>query len=150
MDIPMMVSHPSGVNAGTTCDEFVYTLDVPATVMAASQVEPAGEIQGQSLLPLVEGRDGFTSREYLTCRYVNSVWYKDAKSWYFSSVDFQDDVRLFDLEADVACQHNIAAQGADRIALAKERILADANGHLPHYKRQGRTDALGRPQFAEA
>ena len=78
-----MVSHPSGINAGTTCDEFVYTLDVPATVIAASQVEPAGEIQGQSLLPLVEGKSGFTSREYLTCRYVNSVWYKDAKSWYF-------------------------------------------------------------------
>ena len=150
MDIPLIVRHPSGVNAGTTCDEFVYTLDVPATVMAASQVEPAGEIQGQSLLPLVEGKDGFASREYLTCRYVNSVWYKDAKSWYFSSVDFNDGIRLFDLEADIDCQHNIADQGADRIALAQERILADAGGHLPHYKRQGRTDALGRPQFAEA
>ena len=150
MDIPLMVSHPSGVNAGTTCDEFVYTLDVPATVMAASQVEPAGEIQGQSLLPIVEGESGFTSREYLTCRYVNSVWYKDARSWYFSSVDFKEGIRLFDLEADVACQHDIADKGADRIALAQERILADAGGHLPHYKRQGRTDALGRPQFAEA
>ena len=67
-----------------------------------------------------------------------------------SSVDFKDDMRLFDLEADVDCQHDIADQGADRIALAQERILADAGGHLPHYKRQGRTDALGRPQFAEA
>ena len=66
------------------------------------------------------------------------------------SVDFEQDVRLFDLEADIACQHDIADKGADRIALAKERILADAGGHLPHYKRQGRTDALGRPQFAEA
>ena len=150
MDIPMLVSHPSGINGGTTCDEFVYTLDVPATVMAASQVEPAGEIQGQSLLPLVEGKSGFESREYLTCRYVNSVWYKDARSWYFSSVDFNDDIRLFDLEVDIDCQHNIADQGAERIALAQERILADAGGHLPHYKRQGRTDALGRPQFAEA
>ena len=111
MDIPLLVRHPSGVNAGTTCDEFVYTLDVPATVMAASQVEPAGEIQGQSLLPLVEGKSGFTSREYLTCRYGNSVWYKDAKSWYFSSVDLNSGTRLFDLEADPTCQNNITGSG---------------------------------------
>jgi len=64
--------------------------------------------------------------------------------------NFNDGIRLFDLEADTDCQHNIADKGAERIALAQERILADAGGHLPHYKRQGRTDALGRPQFAEA
>ena len=95
-----------------------------ATVMAASQVEPAGEIQGQSLLPLVEGKSGFNSREYLTCRYVNSVWYKDAKSWYFSSVDLNSGMRLFDLEADPTCQNNISDKGADRIALAHETALS--------------------------
>ena len=103
----------------------------------------------QSLLPLVEGKSGFTSREYLTCRYGNSVWYKDAKNWYFSSVDLNSGTRLFDLEADPTCQNNITGQGADRIALAHERLLADAGGQLHHYKRKGRTDALGRPQFAE-
>ena len=80
---------------------------------------------------------------------VNSVWYKDNKSWYFSSVDLHSGTRLFDLEADPTCQNNITDQGADPDCLAHERILADAGGHLPQYKRQGRTDALGRPQFAE-
>lgn len=148
MDIPLLMRHPKGKGAGSIHDNFVYTLDVPATVIEASGVEPLGEIQGQSLLRLVEGTDGFQSREYLTCRYGNSAWYKDAQNWYFSSVDFQNP-RLFDLESDPTCQHDIADRAADRIALAQQRILADAGGELPLYTRSGTTDALGRPEFAE-
>ena len=147
MDIPMLLRHPEGKGAGSVCEEFVYTLDVPATVIAASGVEPLGEIQGQSLLPLAEKTDGFQPREYLTCRYGNFAWYKDRKNWFFSQVDFQNP-RLFDLEADAICQHNIAERAADRIALAQERILADAGGELPLYTRKGSTDALGRPEFS--
>ncbi len=147
MDIPLLVRHPSGVNAGTACDELVYTLDVPATVIAASRAQAAGEIEGQSLLPLVEGTPGFSPREHLTCRYGNFVWYKDAKSWYFSDVDFQEP-RLFDLEADPGCRENIAGRCPERTALARERILADAGGRLPRYEHRG-TDALGRPEYAE-
>jgi len=148
MDIPLLVRHPEGKGAGTLCDELVYTLDVPATLLAASGVRPLGEIEGQDLLPLAEGREGFASREYLTCRYGNTVWYKDRKSWFFGSVRFEQP-RLFDLEADPTCRHDIAAKGAERIALARERILQDAGGELPYYAYKGTTDALGRPEFRE-
>ena len=148
MDIPMLLRHPEGVGAGSTCDEFVYTLDVPATVIAGSGVDPLGEIEGQSLLPLAEGTNGFQVREYLTCRYGNSVWYKDQKNWFFSGVDFQNP-RLFDLEADPTCQHDISTRGGARLTLARERILTDAGGELRNYERQETTDALGRPEFAE-
>ena len=148
MDIPMLLRHPKGSGAGSTRNEFVYSLDVPATVIAAAGVEPIGKIEGQSLLSLAEGGGGFQDREYLTCRYGNSVWYKDSKNWFFSGVDFQNS-RLFDLEADPTCQHNIAASAGDRIVLAQERILVDAGGELQRYERQEKTDALGRPEFAE-
>ena len=118
------------------------------TVIGASGVEPSREIQGQNLLPLAAGTDGFQSREYLTCRYGNSVWYKDPKNWFFSNVNFNN-ARLFDLEADPTCQRNISDQAPDRIALARDRILADAGGGLTLYTRKGTTDALGRPEFAE-
>jgi len=147
MDIPMLLRHPEGTRSGSVCNTFVYTLDVPATVIDASGVEPLGEIQSQSLLPLAEGTSKSQAREYLTCRYGNSVWYKDRANWFFSGVDFQNP-RLFGLEADATCQRNIAAQGADRIALAQERILTDAGGGLESYTRKGTTDALGRPEFA--
>lgn len=148
MDIPLIVRHPEGKGAGTVCDELVYCLDVPATVVDASGVKPVGEIEGQSLLPLVEGVEGFEGREYLTCRYGNSVWYRDEKSWFFSRGDFQGP-RLFDLEVDPTCQENIAERGAERLALARERILVDAGGEIPLYVRKDSTDALGRPVFAE-
>ena len=146
MDIPLLLRHPTGQGAGQVSDELVYTLDVPATIMAASGVSPIDALTGQSLLPLVEGGASFESREYLTCRYGNSVWTKDRQSWFFSTVDFQGP-RLFDLETDPDCRHNIAPQAPESLALAQERILADAGGTLRHYTRQDSTDAIGRPVF---
>lgn len=149
MCIPMLVRHPDGTGAGATCEEFVYTVDVPATVIKAATAEPVGNLDGQSLLPLIEGGSGFESRSYLTCRYGNSVWYKDRQTWFFGSVDFQDP-HVFDLEADPPFGQNIAPQAADRIARAREHILADAGGSLRAYTPTKTTDALGRPEYAES
>ncbi|MEM7035085.1 MAG: sulfatase [Chloroflexota bacterium] len=146
MDIPMILRHPSGKWAGQVRDEFVYTLDVPATVMSASRATPIDPLEGQSLLSLLEDNGDFTLRDYVTCRYGNDVWYKDQETYFFSRLNFEHP-RVFDLTNDPDCQNNIAAHADDRIALAKERILADAGGELRHYARQDSTDAIGRPIF---
>ncbi len=147
MDIPLLVRHPAGLGAGQVLDELVYTLDVPATVLAASGRHADYPADGMSLLPLLEGTGGFARRQYLTCRYGNSVWYRDDRTWFFSTVEWRNP-RLFDLENDPSCQVNIADSSPERIALARQRILADAGGHLNYYQRQDSTDALGRPEFA--
>lgn len=141
-----MIRHPVGQSAGQVSDELVYTLDVPATVLAAADVQPIGEIEGQNLLQLMGDGDEFVSRDYLTCRYGNSVWYKDDQTWFFSTIDFQQP-RLFDLEKDPDCQHNIAAEASRRFEVAKTRIMTDAAGKLRRYMRQNSTDAIGRPIF---
>lgn len=154
MDIPLIMRTPSGEGAGSASDELVSALDIPATILDAATVRPLGEIQGQSLLPLAASdaasRKPWASREYLTCRYGNAVWYRDQRNWFYDTVRF-DNPRLFDMESDPACQENLTDGGtaavADRIALAKERLLADANGALPFYDRRDTTDALGRPVF---
>ena len=61
------------------------------------------------------------SRDYLTCRYGNSVWYKDHRTWFFSQVDFEAP-HVFDLEADPSCRENIASQASDRIEQAKNEV----------------------------
>jgi len=147
MDIPLLVRHPAGLGSGRVRDELVYTLDVPATVLAASGLEADYPADGMSLLPLVEGTGEFVRRHYLTCRYGNSVWYRDDRTWFFSTVEWHNP-RLFDLESDPGCQVNIADSNPERIALARRRILDDAGGHLDYYERQDSTDALGRPEFA--
>ncbi len=138
MHIPLMVRHPAGIGAGQTSDELVYTLDVPATVMAATGVVPQGGIEGRNLL---EDSDG--SREWLTCRYGDHVWYRDHRTWFFSSLEFEGP-RVFDLEADPDCTANIAAKAGDRIDLARTRILADAGGELVRHANPRWTDAIGR------
>ena len=148
MDIPLIVRHP----AGRQRRDRVRRAGLHAGRAGhRDRREPgAGGRRDRGAEPAAPrgGRAGLQSpREYLTCRYGNFVWYKDAKSWYFSSVDFQEP-RLFDLEADPECRENIAAKCPERIALARERILTDAGGRLPRYEHQG-TDALGRPEFTE-
>ena len=147
MDIPLLLRHPQGKGAGTVCDELVYTLDVPATLLAASGASPVDKIEGQSLLSLAEGGKEFSRRDYLTCRYGNSVWYRDNRNWFFSTVEF-DKPRLFDLEEDPTCQHNIADRAPERIAQARKCLLEGAGGELRRYEHQGKTDALGRPEFS--
>ena len=161
MDIPLLMRHPAGLGAGKVRDELVYTLDVPATILAATRQQSIDPVEGQNLLPLLEEGEGFAPREYLTCRYGNSVWYRDDRNWFFSSVDWQTspatassstglqpNTRLFDLETDPVCQVNIADRSPERVALARQRILADAGGHLNYYERHDSTDALGRPEFS--
>jgi arylsulfatase A-like enzyme len=138
MDIPLIVRHPEIRQAART-DLFVSTVDVPATVLAASGVSgfPA---DGHDLLGLLDGGE-FPARDYLTCRYGNSVWYRDEKTWFFDRIE-EGEPRVFDLEADPGCTQNIAARSGERIELARKRIMEDAKGELRHHEL--RTDAIGR------
>ena len=153
VSIPMLMRHPRGDGAGTVRDEFVTTTDVPATVMAASGAQALGPVDGHSLLPLAGGGD-FATREYVTCRYGNSLWYRDDRTWCFGDIAGDDEQlaltgpRVFDLESDPDCARNIADGAADRVALACERLRSDAGGPIPVYHREGATDAIGRPVFA--
>jgi arylsulfatase A-like enzyme len=131
MDIPLMVRHPQGHGAGKRFREFVYTLDVPATVCAASGTAPKEGVDGKNLLALLEG-GSFAPREYLTCRYSNCVWYTDERNWYFSDIH-GNNPRLFDLEADKPFAETIAKKAPERVKLAWKRILEDADGKLPEY-----------------
>lgn len=135
MNIPLIVRHPRRAGAGKRFSEFTYTLDVPATVCAAAGAAPKDGVDGRSLLPLLEGGT-FAAREYVTCRYSNCLWYRDASNWFFSNVHWQN-VRLFDLEASDPFQATIAAKAPERIALARRRILEDARGELPVYPLTG-------------
>src|SRR5262249_9561920 len=111
MDIPLLIRHPEGKGAGRRFREFVYTLDVPATVCAAAGAAPKGGVDGKSLLPLLEG-GRHDKREYLTCRYSNCVWYTDDKNWYFSDIHWNN-ARLFDLEASQPFAETIAKKAPE-------------------------------------
>jgi arylsulfatase A-like enzyme len=131
MNVPLLIRHPEGRGAGKCFREFVYSLDVPATVCAVAGAAPKEGVEGQNLLTLLEG-GSFKKRDYLTCRYSNCVWYTDEKNWYFSDVH-GDNARLFDLEADKPFDETIAKKAPARIKRAWQRILEDGGGKMPIY-----------------
>ncbi|MBI3210911.1 MAG: sulfatase [Candidatus Solibacter usitatus] len=131
MDVPLMVRHPHRKGAGKRFREFVYTLDIPATVCAAAGAAPREGVDGKNLLALMDG-GGFAPRDYQTCRYAGSVFCTDGKSWFFSNIHWEN-MRLFDLESSNPFAKNVASQAGERVALAKKRILEDAGGALPVY-----------------
>ena len=142
MHIPLIVRHPLGRGAGQRVRDLVYSLDVPATICAAAGTAPDDGLDGQSLLPLMEGGH-FESRDYLTCRYSNSVWYRDERNWYFSNVHWEN-ARLFDLESSQPFGETIAKRAPERLQLARSRILEDAGGELPKYPLKN-TDKVKAP-----
>ena len=148
MHVPLMVRVPDGTGAGTRRDELVYTVDIPATLLGIlnGTVDSKGEPSGQDLDPLMTAGGTWSNREYLTCRYGNTVWYFDNDVWFFSSTDFENP-RLFDYQNDPECTDNIAAKAPDLVRRAKAGILEDAGGRLITYVRKDMTDALGRPVF---
>ena len=142
MHIPLLVRHPKRNGAGKRYQELVYTLDVPATVCAVAGTEPENGVEGRNLLPLLEGGH-FESREYLTCRYSNCVWYRDEKNWFFSNVHWEN-ARLFDMESSDPFGETIARSAPDRVRQAQRRILQDAGGELPKYPLKN-TDRVKAP-----
>jgi arylsulfatase A-like enzyme len=143
MRVPLIARLP-GMDPGRTCDELVYDTDVTATIYDLAGVRPAQEIHGQSLLPLIEGKEGWQGRPYVTCRYGNSLCYVDGETWLLTNIDGKLQ-ELYDPRSDPDCMHDLAA-GSDPSIFRRawDRLLTDAGGSFPDYRVRERTDALGR------
>ena len=145
MHLPLLVRQPDEAGAGSTRDELVYNLDLTTTVYDLAGVESAQGIDGQSLAPLLDGDGaGWSTREYVTCRYGHSLCTIDDRYWLMGDIDGRLE-QAFDLDDDPGCMNNIA-DGLDprHWRRAWERLLHDAGGALPDYRDKRRTDAIGQ------
>ena len=143
MHLPLIVRHPAGEGAGSRVGGLRYNTDIPATVYEAAGVAPSQAIDGLSLLPAVRGDHNAGAREYLTSRYGNTVWYRDADSWTFCEADASRP-HVFDLRADPDLTRDLGASAGDLFRTAWSRILADAVNDLPDYAGRDLTDAIGQ------
>lgn len=143
MQVPLLVRLPGSTEAAV-CDELVYNLDITATVFDLAGLQSEMGIHGQSLAPLVRRTGRWASRDYVTCRYNNSLCYIDEHTWALG--DIAGAVReMFDLDADPGCRVNIMArEGGARWARAWQRLLDDAGGTFADYSHFWHSDAVGR------
>ena len=143
MQLPFVARLPNGSGAGRICDELVYNIDLTATAYDLAGVTSGDGLDGRSLLPLLRGTDGWSPREYVTCRYGHSVCYVDDQTWALGDVDGTVQ-ELFDLKVDPHCQVDVLEGEGDRWKLAWERLLRDAGGASPDYRQMTQTDAIGQ------
>lgn len=144
MQLPLLVKMPGEHSAGTLCHELVYNLDLIATIYDLARIESPHGISGQSLHPLCGGKGAWKRREYITCRYANSLCYLDDSIWALGEINgqFQE---VFDLKRDPECRSPLIRRDAQRHwEHAWKRLLDDAGGDFPDYQDSQKTDALGR------
>jgi len=142
--LPLLVRMPREEGAGTTRDEFVYNIDVTATVYDVVGLRSPRGIDGRSLLPLLTGRGVWQPRDYVTCIYAHSLCYVDDDSWVLTDIDATRQ-EAYDLRADPLCMNPLAgAAASERHQRAWSRLLDDARGTFPDYREHRRTDAVGQ------
>lgn len=66
---PLMIRWPNKIKPGITNDEMVQNLDYAQTFLEAAGITPLSDMQGESLMPLLEGKSGAWDREAVYYHY---------------------------------------------------------------------------------
>jgi arylsulfatase A-like enzyme len=77
--VPLIVSGPGMLNNGVRSDALVELVDLAPTLLEASDMKPYAGMQGQSLLPLLTGKNALdTHRDDVYCEYYNAMgWHRE-------------------------------------------------------------------------
>ena len=66
---PLLIRWPNEIKPGTTEEEMVQNLDFAQTFLEAAQITAPGDMQGESLMPLLKGRSDQWKREAVYYHY---------------------------------------------------------------------------------
>jgi arylsulfatase A-like enzyme len=125
-----LIRHPDGKGAGQTSDYFAATHDVAPTILGALDIRPRQEMDGESLIPLLEGSEP-VPRSHFTLGYNEYVWARDERYVMFS-VNDRSNPRLYDLESDPDMNDDISGDKPDIVKrMFNKYVLEDAGGSLP-------------------
>jgi arylsulfatase A-like enzyme len=132
-DIVFLIRHPDGTGAGETSDYYASTHDVAPTILSALGIAHPEGMEGQNLLPILDGNKPEEERPYFTTAYDNYVWARDDKYAMFSENTFKDP-KLYDLVNDPLMNNNVyGAQPKVARHMFDDYITKDAGGPLPNY-----------------
>lgn len=66
---PLLIRWPNKITAGTTNDEMVQNLDFAQTFLEAAQINAPEDMQGESLIPLLRGKEELWDRDAVYYHY---------------------------------------------------------------------------------
>jgi arylsulfatase A-like enzyme len=128
--VPLMIRSPDGRGAGRTTDYFTQTQDVATTLLHAGTVRRPDFMDGQSLLPLLDGGRGkrkLAKRTYVTGSYSSIVFARDRR-WSYMGDNQNVDPQLFDHRGDPREVNDLAASRPAQANRMYERMVVRDNG----------------------
>ena len=126
VDCVLMIRHPQGIGAGKRSSAQVQHHDIAATVIDLLDLRPPYELDGRSLVPIMEGRTS-TVRDYVTCAYAMNVWCRD-DDYVLICRNSGEEPQLFDLKGDPLQMESVAWARPRVVKRMYDLMLADAKG----------------------
>jgi arylsulfatase A-like enzyme len=123
--VPFLIQWPGKLPAGATYDRPVSTLDVVATAMAAANAAPPAEpnFDGVNLIPFLDGTNKGEPHDALFWRFWGQTAVRSGR-WKLLELKHQDKPALFDLDADLREQTNVADQHPEHVARLRRELKA--------------------------
>ena len=158
MRVPLVIRYPGGLPAGLRVDAIAQSIDVLPTLLELLGIDVPAEIDGISLLPVIDGREQ-TLNPYALAKTTKSLTYLEIRSereildqyalrtpeWkYIAQEDGRRDA-LFDLVRDPLELRDVGPEQPGQADLMR-RLLADA---LRDGGRTERLEAYGLERVAE-
>lgn len=134
IDCVLMIRHPQGIGAGKRSRALVQHHDIAPTILDFLAVTPPYELEGQNLLPLLEGK-GYKVRDYATCGFAMNVWCR-ADEYVLICRTNGEEPQLFDMMNDPLQINNLAWDKPRVVKSMYDLMLADAGGGpiTPRYR----------------
>ena len=125
-DLVLMVRHPGGQGAGTTCDKLVYNYELSSTLLRMAGVTPHERMEGLDIWNAALDREA-AGRDHITCAWGTAVTVVTDEWWYNSDV-WGDGRRLFHRKNDPYQETNLADQRPETCETLLETAIRDAGG----------------------
>ena len=140
--MPFLVRWPARIRAGTRSDAIGLNVDFAPTFLEAAGLPPSAEMQGRSLLPVLEGKTPPDWRRAMYYRYYHDPGHHNTRAHYGVRTDThkliyfwkKDQWELFDLVNDPNELHNLYGEPG------QQELTARLKAELARLKREVRDE----------
>jgi arylsulfatase A-like enzyme len=138
--VPMFASWPSHLQAGTTFNKPVTQMDLAATAIALAGEKPEEKwpIDGENLMPFLDGKDTGMPHDSICWAYENRQWAIREGDFKLVARSKQPKIKaevgLYDLKADPSEANDLSASQPDKVAALTIKLLnwcSDVGASLP-------------------
>jgi arylsulfatase A-like enzyme len=142
-DVPLLIRHPAGLGAGTTCDAWIQHHDVAATLLDAAGVAPPEPLAGRSAWRTVFA-GGPPVRDHVVVGWGSAMTVVTDRWWFNAKVDGRG-AFLFDRKPPDPFAENLTDAEPALVRELFETGVAEAAGGFPRFLLELAQSAVDAP-----